>query len=558
MPALKEANLVDWLVSATLQATRSDGVPPSALADMPTAFWTELHTEVARQPRITHYEVAFARGGEPLPLAAAAEPALGQWNAAVRPAGKSGNGEARIAVIAPDQVAASIERFCIEFGMAPAVRRTLVALYRRCDVRGAAQAIGIGYHGARANLALARQAVGAAHLAHLLTLAISSAVASTPLGPSDTICAACFGLTTRQARLAALITSGSTRAEAARLMGISDAVAKVEMAAIFAAMDIDSGLQLARMLAEFRLLVAATSEHGSSEPHPPPPSRDFRVQLPHGRVVGGSDYGPRCSRPVMVLHSSMTTRPVNRVLVEALQNAGYRPVAIDRPGFGDTDLAGAPGDWRGYLASAVDDIAAVCSKFGWDQIDIITRGAAQVVLALIGRHPLLLRRAVVLNPDPDSNASTGGTGIMGAMKRNFRKRPGAIEMMARPLAALSTLARTRDNILRMTKDCPGDFAAMSDPANMADYYRGIKPFRGGQFGGFALEQAAIARMERPAPLPGERRIVMLVGGHDFVHHPHETFAYWRVVLPDADIRMVADGGRFLAYTHAPEAVALLE
>ena len=58
-------------------------------------------------------------------------------------------------------------------------------------------------------------------------------------------------------------------------------------------------------------------------------------------------------------------------------------------------------------------------------------------------------------------------------------------------------------------------------------------------------------------MEGTDHFTLLVGEHDSIHHPGETIDYWRRVLPDARVELVAGAGRFMTYGHAEVVVAAL-
>jgi pimeloyl-ACP methyl ester carboxylesterase len=246
----------------------------------------------------------------------------------------------------------------------------------------------------------------------------------------------------------------------------------------------------------------------------------------------------------------MTSRPANRALVEALQDQGFRPVAIDRPGFGDTDPAPPDCVGEAFFDLAARDIIDFCTAMGWPRILLVSRGAAQVVVALHRAQPDLTEAAIVMNPDPDAGSSSRQTGFLAVMKKNFVRRPWAVGLMTRWIAQSLTYARVRDHVLRSTADCPVDRRIMERPQHMADYYRGLAAFRRGCLDGFCREQAALATMGKPDPIPGTPHLTLLVGEYDSIHDPHETLHYWRDVLPDAQVLFEPGSGRFMSYSHA--------
>src|SRR6185312_9257258 len=99
-----------------------------------------------------------------------------------------------------------------------------------------------------------------------------------------------------------------------------------------------------------------------------------------GTRIAWSDYGPASGKPVLVVHSSMTSRPVSRALVTALQAAGVRPIAIDRPGFGMSDpFPGMEPGRHDPFAVAARDVASLCRKLKIASLDVVARGGAQHV-----------------------------------------------------------------------------------------------------------------------------------------------------------------------------------
>jgi pimeloyl-ACP methyl ester carboxylesterase len=67
------------------------------------------------------------------------------------------------------------------------------------------------------------------------------------------------------------------------------------------------------------------------------PIRDERVRLRDGRALAYAEWGDEHGRPVFFFHGS----PLSRLRCpdgEATEAAGVRLVAVDRPGFGGSDL----------------------------------------------------------------------------------------------------------------------------------------------------------------------------------------------------------------------------
>lgn len=451
-----------------------------------------------------------------------------------------------------------LNRFAADFGFSAAITRTVVALFGTGDVRRAAEVSGISYETAREYLEKARALVGAGNLPRLVTMmGMGLGRTGEDAEESDRFLTIAYGVSERQMRIAGMIANGDTRAEVALALGLSEAVVKKEMAVVYTALDVTTAPTLARAMIELRLLAIAASLGEGSGQFPEPTHRAFSVVARDGRRIAASDYGPRHGRPVLVLHSSMTSRPINRTLVKSLQNEGLRPISIDRPGFGSTDVPPPECAGAAFFALAAQDIVDLSTAMNWKRIAIVTRGAAQVVLALQEVAPDLIETVVVTNPDPDATSSSRGSGFLATMKRNFVRRPWAVGLMARWFARSLTYERAADNVMRSTAGCPPDRDVMARPEHMADYYRALSSFRQGRLDGFVREQAALATVGRPATIHGMDHFTLLVGEHDSIHDPAETMDYWRQVLPDARLELVKGAGRFMTYSHADVVVSAL-
>lgn len=463
-------------------------------------------------------------------------------------------------VLHPDwlRIEEQLEAFTDDLGFSPATIRTIIALFRSCDVRSAASIAGISYETAREYLAGARTLVGVSNLQRLITLIGMGVIATgDEAEESDRFLAYAFGLSERQTRIAGMIANGATRRDVAAALDLSDALVKKELAVVFTAIGVANAVALARAMIEVRMLAIATFLPAARDPFPEAVHHVVSIPSRDGRLITASDYGPRAAQPVLVLHSSMTSRPANRALVEALQNAGYRPIAIDRPGFGDTDAAPADCEGEDFFNLAARDMIDLCAALGWSRIGVVSRGAAQVVLALHRIDPGLLEAAVVMNPDPDAQSSSRRTGFLAAMKRNFVRRPWAVAWLARWFAQSLTFERVRDNVMRSTIGCATDARIMAEPGHMADYYRAVTGFRHGKTAGFITEQAALATLPKPDPVPATPHFALLIGEKDSIHHPSETLAYWRDVFPDAHVSIMPGTGRFMSYSHPKLAVEAL-
>lgn len=451
--------------------------------------------------------------------------------------------------------ATPLKTACETFGLTGLQTRVAMATIRCGTIKQAAAQLGIAYDTARETLSQAMRRAGVDRLPALVASLASLAFGILPQGSGVPLLEDIWGLSPRQAALAGLIAEGLSRAEAAQRIGISKAAAKKELDRIYAGLGVSSAAALARTVVEARALsftTAATRSyvalvHDHAEPLRMMPRDD-------GTRIAWSDYGPASGKPVLIVHSSMTSRPVGRRFVKALQAEGFRPIAIDRPGFGMSDaLAGNEPGRHDPFAAAVPDVLSVCRKLGIASLDIVARGGAQHVLALADAAPGLIDRVVLVNPDPHTEERGRRSGPLGAVKEAYFRNPRLVAMMARLLAAHLTPERLTRIMERSFADSPPDHRAVSDPQVMGDYYRAVRMFAAGRVAGYVNEQIAMATTTRPAPRLGCQRWVVAVGEHDTLHDPREVKDYWREVLPGAHFIDVPGAGRLLALAD-PECV----
>ncbi len=438
--------------------------------------------------------------------------------------------------------------------------RVLEAVLKTGTIRGAAAATGLAYDTARSAVSGAMARVGVPRLPALLD---RLTMLTLGVWPEDDgadqaqVVADMLGLSIRQARLALALSLGLTRAEAAASTGVSEAVAKKEIDQLFGIAGVNSAPALVRRLAEVRALAmlsgvangGAGSVVWADEGLIP---LQF-VARADGSRIAISDYGPAGAPPVLVVHSSMTTRHVASPLLRALQRAGYRVIAIDRPGFGLSDMMEGPCPF----AAAVDDLGIVLDALKIERIAMVTRGAAQFVVQAGRRMPQRLGRVVLVNPDPPSSHSGDAVGVVSVIKSLFWRNPAMVAGFARLLASQYTPDKAETIIRRTVEPSAPDRDFMADPRNVAEYYRASRASVTGRIAGYVAEQVAFATMAADVPLPGTADWTVLLGEIDMIHDPASVAAYWRGVLPDAVHATVTGAGRFLALSHPGAVLAAL-
>lgn len=462
-----------------------------------------------------------------------------------------------VLAIAGAETLESLSDACESFGLTAGETKVVIGLIETGNLRDAARLAGVGYGTARKAVFDAMRRMGVTRQTAMVERLLKLSLGVWPVGrEGDAVLSDTWGLTARQGALAYRISIGMSRTEAARATGVSDAVAKKELAAVFSALGVNSMATLARFVVEARALSMLTDVVAGGLRQGDEAIEPLRIlPRPDGSFIGFSDYGPRSGTPVLVLHSSSSTRPVPRRLVRALHAARFRPIAIDRPGFGMTD-PGRAADHPDAFDAACPDIDRVLNALKIARIDVIARGGAQVALAMAASMPERIGRVILINPDPPTRPDEKRPGPIRAVKELFFRRPELIERFANTLAAHISEDRARQVIARLVEGSDVDTAAMADPLNYADFYRGIRMFLTGRAVGYVREQIAMTRSD-PPPLADASDWRVFIGAADPLHDAAEVDAYWRRLLPGAAFETIADGGRFIAMTHPDRIVASL-
>jgi len=445
-----------------------------------------------------------------------------------------------------------LRRACGAFALTNLQERVVLSTIRTGSIKSAAAEMGIAYATAREALSQSFAKTGTKGLSAMVTVLAQTAFGILPQATdAGALLVDIWGLNERQAAIAGLIAEGFSRSEAARLLGISEAVAKKEIDRIFTTMNVSSATMLSRTLAEVGALSAVMSATGGSLGLVHTAMEPLRFVLRNdGTRIALSDYGPASGQACFIVHSSMTTRLASRLLVKSLQAEGFRPIAIDRPGFGMSDpVAGDEPDGDPFVLAARDH-AHVADRLKLGRASFVMRGGGRFIIALDAIRPDLVGRVVIANPDPQTEPHGRRLGPFGAFKEAYRGNPQVIRLMARILASHLTKGRLQRMLARAFAGSPPDAAAIGDDVIVEDLYRAVRMFATGKIGGYVAEQIAFTRGGRPEPVAGKTEWHIMLGEHDTLHDPADVRAYWSKVLPDSPFETIAGAGRLLAMTHA--------
>jgi pimeloyl-ACP methyl ester carboxylesterase/DNA-binding CsgD family transcriptional regulator len=234
---------------------------------------------------------------------------------------------------------------------------------------------------------------------------------------------ATLGLTPAEARVAIAAARGESVEATAASLGLAESTVKSYRKAIFAKTGASRDRDLRRLVAEASGLGRLAGASEIVLDHRVVGERLRVFARPDGRRVALIDYGPASGRVCVVMHGFMTGRRLPRAFVDILQGDGWRPVVIQRSGFGLSDPA--TGD---YLATAADDMTATLDLLEVDRTAVLARdGGAAVAIAFADRRPDRVRRAVLLNPRSTRERLPGASGLfVGALSRVLLTQPAAI------------------------------------------------------------------------------------------------------------------------------------
>ncbi|MBN8845965.1 MAG: alpha/beta fold hydrolase [Sphingomonadales bacterium] len=452
-----------------------------------------------------------------------------------------------------------IEGAIAAFGLPSLQQRVVGAVVRSGSLRAAATSLGISYHTAREAMS------GAADRMHLPNMpAVVRTVVSAAFGvlPGDVDAAVqlsdMLAISERQARIALLISGGASRAATAKATGTSAAVIKKELQILYSTFGLQSASELARLIAEVHALKlfarAVDNAPGFLDPAIEPSRFSMR---PHGGgLIAWSDYGPASSRPVLVVHSNWCCRAVPRRLVEELQARRWRPIAIDRPGFGATHVGRSSRD--DPFGPAIADAIQLLDAANIDRIPIIARCGAQFVHAFKAAAPDRVGEVVLVAPTPQADAAGKRMGVVGAFKEAFYRSPRLVELFFRVISAQFTFERTEHLMRSITKGSPIDEALCEDPGFIRDRFRALRPFACGNYVGGIFEELVISHGGwRFDPL--QVKDWAIIQGSDDPHNDFEEVrGYWEQLLPGVHVEQIEGGGRFMTSSHPALVVDRLE
>ncbi|AMS29977.1 MAG TPA: hypothetical protein DIU09_15965 [Hyphomonadaceae bacterium] len=444
------------------------------------------------------------------------------------------------------------------FGLSDLEQRVLISTITTGSIRAAAESLNIAYGTARATLVQAARRLGQPNTPALVRTIVEASFGVFPDdAKSPTLFSEMLQITQRQAQLALLVVSGATRHEAASAMNISVPLVKKELELIYTNLQIESAAELSRIMVEVQALRAfARTTDGAPGflDRAIEPAR-FAVRPSTNELIGWSDYGPASAKPILVVHSNWSCRAVPSELLVALQKRGWRPISIDRPGFGATSLGSSTPD--NPFEQAVQDTLHVMDKLRIEKFAVIARAGSDFVRILKASAPQRVGAVVLVSPTLPTKVSRKRTGIMGTMKDVFQI-DSLIELFFRIVCSQISLERVEMLTRAIVKGASVDEALCDNPQFIYDRFRAVRPFSTGNFLGGIYEQGVISRGDFAFPKIEVIDWVIMQGDDDNHNSLEDVKAHWSTILPQSTVINVKGGGRFLTSSHPQIIVDQLE
>lgn len=440
------------------------------------------------------------------------------------------------------------------FRLADAERITLGQVLVSHDIAELARRLGLSQAGARKRVAALYRSIGVAGLSGLnaqTTRLLTDEFVSDQ--QQEAALQAVFGLTAMQASIARLVSAGHNLPDIAGLTGLSPHTVRDHARTTLEKAAAPRLKDLAQMANEAAALY--TVAHGSDGLHHDRGGLlDATIILRRGnRQIGIADHGPAGATPILCCHGGMGTRRVGEALLRALQIRGFRPIGIDRPGFGLSDAAADD-----HFATAADDMAAVLDQLGLPNAVVAARdGGAPAALAFWQRHGARLRAGVLLSPRPPAEQRSGKRAV-DRFVRAAMMRPEIINglwQLLRRRAGAAMIGRLAE---RLFGGHPVDAALLADgefrSAMIAELLScGIR-----SGAGLSAEQAAYASWQ-PAGGGPHCPWHIIVAADDPLWTPALEMPGrnpWQV-LGQPRWHRLAGAGRFAMSSHADEIAAII-
>ena len=456
-------------------------------------------------------------------------------------------------VLSPSRAEQVFERTAASAGLSRLERQITHALLEHETLNDAAAELGIARETAKAARAAATRRVGVGSAAELVGLLVdlSCAQMAPPLQDEAGVAQRLLGLPNAEARVAVALAQRRSIKDVANVLGLQPDTVKTHQRAIFAKAGVHRSRAFRRLLKEALALDAMAS---LAQVLPDATRLEQRLKFifrPDGRRLAMVDYGPRRAEPLFVGHGDSTGRLLPDVFVTALQAAGFRPLVLQRPGFGLSSRA----DGGAFLATAADDMSAVLDSLKAERGSFLMRdGGAATGLEFALRHPARLNRAVLQNPRQPKGTALRGLSPFAPMRRFIQAYPELIEQFGELLRSRSRADLLKGALRRAAEAVPADKALLADEKVLDLLVSDIHGLITASAAGFVDEHRVFNDGWQVPTRPLGGLWTVFASGALFQGSDETP---WRQ-LSNVRASYIEGGGTFVQWTHPKEIVALLK
>lgn len=440
------------------------------------------------------------------------------------------------------------------YRLTPAEVRVAVATLEETTAEHVAARLGLSPATVRQRLRSLLRKTGATRRSELIGRLIDVVTGEhLPVGDRLALVRQAFGLTLAEARVAVLIASGLTLPAVAARLDISIHTARSHKDAVLDKIGLRRLPELARLIVELYALVSFVScAKGQRLPRTHLLRATRIVAVPNGRRIAVADYGPSGATPVLCFHGSFSNRWMPSQLVSALQGRGLRPISLDRPGFGSTDLASAASPGENPFESAATDVAIVLEELGLDRVRILANdGGVGAALAFARKMAPRIVEGVLVTPRAPSQHARAPGGFVATFRRVMVASPATLTTIVETLRRQGRPEFLLALVRRIVDGCPADEQALVDPEFRAELIGSAIICAARTPMGVIGEHLAYQAGWTPPGSIGGRRWVVFGTGHDTLFPHTETDLVWHT-LPGLEVRHLRDAGRFARFSHARE------
>jgi DNA-binding CsgD family transcriptional regulator/pimeloyl-ACP methyl ester carboxylesterase len=456
-----------------------------------------------------------------------------------------------VVVSAPSRSSELAQRAARALDLTALEARLAEALLFAPNLDVAAADAGVGRETARDALRRINAKAGVRRTPELVARLIEVMCAAQGQGEDDALLAErALGLTRAEARVAVQVGRGATTPEAARALGLKPETVKSHMKAVLQKTGAKGAKDLARLFVEARELVTVAT---AAEPVFSEEEGGGRLRIvasrDGARRIALIDYGPYDAEPVFVFHGAAAGRRLPETYRQGLIAAGFRPIVIQRPGFGLTDPH--KGD---YPTAAADDMAAVVERLRLKSVRLIVRDTGVPAgLAFAKAFPHLLGPSILMNPHPPMSRTQPHVTFVAAVQKHLLRNPELVSVFAEFLRRQATTPLIERVMYRALSEVEVDGRALNDPTIRRFLVRDIQALCARSIWGFAAEHAIYANgWEPPADLPAAAGWTVAIS----THLPDQGELAW-LGIPGIKHAEIDGAGVLLQFTHPEEIVRLL-